>query len=134
MGRVEIFVDKTEVKENVCDTANSVYNDPLRTNMHEEKADNQGDKHPLMSSIMPSTDNTMVYTWDVSEDPNVVLKQSTIEEFILSGLQSEEGIQEHTYINIIKYFGLLLSPRFKRCVLEKVYLCRIDHSFKLKGD
>lgn len=131
MGRFEISKQKIEVQEDNYCLSDCVYKDPLRTNMHEENTDNQDNKDPILSSVMPSTDNTISYAWDISEDPNVVIKQSSVEEFVLSGLKSEEGIQEHIYINILKYFGLLLSPRFKRAVLEKVYLCKIDHSFKL---
>ena len=113
------------------DVDSSVFLSCFSSNSTLEKQDIRDNNLDKIIDSNPRQDNSLLYSWDISEDPNVVLKQSQIEEFFLAGLQSEEGIQEHIYKNILKYFGLLLSPRFKRAVLEKVYLCKIDHSFKL---
>ena len=74
-----------------------------------------------------------MYFWDISEDPNVVIRQSHLEEFLLSVLSNTSGVSISFYQQLVGYLSPHLSDRFKKSVvnnMEKVgdiYLLKIPH-------
>jgi hypothetical protein len=67
-----------------------------------------------------------MYLWDVSEEPNVVMRQSRLEQFVFSILMSPEGVSEATYMAILGSFFEHVSPRFQRTVF--FYMKKIEVS------
>ena len=63
-----------------------------------------------------------MFLWDASEDPNVVIRQSRVEGFVHSICTSPEGVSPDVYSNILKFFIIHMSPRFKKDFMEKMYL------------
>ena len=65
-----------------------------------------------------------MFFWDASEDPNVVIRQSRIEGFVYSIFTSEDGVHPDVYSYIVRFFIIHMSPRFKKELVDKMYL---DH-------
>jgi hypothetical protein len=69
-----------------------------------------------------------MYLWDISEEPNVVLRQSELEECLFKILTDEAGVPKHIYEAIVKSFMRLTSPRFQRSIF--FYMERIDALYR----
>jgi hypothetical protein len=67
-----------------------------------------------------------LYLWDISEEPNVVMRQSRLEEFVYTLVTSPDGVTEAFYMAILNHFMDHLSPRFKRSVL--FYMKKVEVS------
>lgn len=69
-----------------------------------------------------------MYLWDISEEPNVVMRQSELEEFLYKVLTDESGVPKSIFEAIVKSFMHLTSPRFQRSVF--FYMERVDALYK----
>jgi len=61
-----------------------------------------------------------LYLFDTSEEPNVSMRLSNLEEFIYKLLTDKAGVGENTYLAILAHFSPLVSQRFKKDVLSNV--------------
>jgi len=72
-------------------------------------------------SDLPKPDvQGQLYLFDQSEEPNVVMRLSNLEEFIYKLLTDKAGVMENTYLAILVHFGPLVSQRFKNDVMSNV--------------
>jgi len=126
----EDLIDKNTHKKDGSDVDSSVFLSCFSSNSTLEKQDMRDNDFDKIIGSIAGQDNPSLYSWDISEDPNVVLKQSQIEEFIMSCLKTEEGMPEQIYKETVKYFGHCISARFKKTVLNKTHFCKIDQSIK----
>ena len=57
-----------------------------------------------------------MYLWDISEEPNVYMRQSHLEEFLYAVLTDYRGVPSEIFTNIVAYMMQHCSVRFKRGV------------------
>lgn len=69
-----------------------------------------------------------MYLWDVSEEPNVVMRQSQLEYFLYDILTHEDGVPANIYQAIVGSLMVHVSPRFQRSVF--FYMERFDKVYK----
>jgi len=79
------------------------------------------DKTVEVMSAQPEPDvQGQLYLFDQSEEPNVSMRLSNLEEFIYKILTDRAGVMENTYLAIVAHFSPLVSQRFKKDVMSNV--------------
>ena len=100
--------------------------------MKEEKEQTTPDKvHQEESKPIANEVYGQMYIWDISEEPNVVIRQSQLEEFIYSVLSNPNGVSESVYMSIMSYFKYHTSKRFNTEVSNQMFKNESDHLFYL---
>jgi len=81
----------------------------------DEKPQTEADTNPIELSNEPVLDVAgQIYLWDISEEPNVVMRQSWLEEFLYKVLTHRDGVSTEVFTGIVGYLMHFVSPRFKR--------------------
>ena len=75
----------------------------------------------LSDAVLPDVHGQM-YLWDISEEPNVVIRQSVLEEFLYKIFTHPSGVNKHIYDSICGYLSSFVSERFKKDVLLSLTL------------
>jgi len=100
--------------------------------MNEEKEPTKPDSIPQEESKpLPEDVYGQMYIWDISEEPNVVIRQSQLEEFIYSVLSNPNGVSESVYLSIMSYFKYHVSKRFNTEVSNQMFKNESDLLFYL---
>jgi hypothetical protein len=108
-------------------------NNQIMPSTETKNLDNLDNEYSLNKVEMSKSNYKNYYSWDISEDCNVVLRQSSVEEFLLQCLTTECGIPEEIYLKMLGRLGILVSKKFKDSVLSRVF--KENGNFKLlKGD
>ena len=74
-----------------------------------------------LTDIVNDPKSNLTYSWDVSESPNVCLRQCALEEFVLRSI-IDGGLPPHVYNGLKQYFWVHLSERFKRVIFNRLVL------------